>query len=670
MKRKFTFLSISVFCLAATLFAQNSANSLSAMDYYKKGKAFQSEGDYFSATEQYQEAVLLNPNYADVWFALAECSYEMNEMQYALDCLEKSEKSMKNSLEVMRLKGFCYIALGRTKEAYEIFGKVSELYPNDVETMFGLAQLKILEGSFSSAENYYLEALTRQSTNKKALLSLALISLKLGKKQAAQNFINQAIRYHSDESQVYYFASYIALQNNELSQSEKLIKTALSLDADSESANSLYSYILYEQGRFSKALEVCEKRISIERNSESAWYTKALCEYRLGKIDASLFSLNTALKINPQDEMARYVAEFIVCENLSVEDARRVSYAKPHTLYAKDSVQKFDYTSSLFEFIRSLKIDPLNQDSRLSYADWLLSSGYPEYSLEQLKFLQEQGKVSQDVQDRIESYDSYLGQTLAKQWGKNALYLDKNRVSLGFYYYETEKSILHADSTQFCANLLSQSFEAYPYFSIKYDVKGVKSYSESFKDARNKNLDYFAFVHFDENERENTINVEIFSTKTGISCNSWTCYRTGNRKLQNAVQKICESIVASFELRGKIIDRNASQVLIDLGSRDGVKLDSQFLVVKKGAIKNADSKIALEHDKDSELGTVKITKLSEDLCQGDFSRFGYYDRMNVGDEVVIITDEDAEKKHSEFNPNDLMHGFMMSEFSNLLNSIR
>ena len=167
---------ISVFFCFSVLFAQNSA-----LDLYNKAKLLQNKGDYVGAINYYQETLYVNPNYALAWYSLAECSYELNEYTQALSCLENAQKFLHDSIETERLKGFCFIGLGETKKAQEVFESILKKNPNDIETMFGLAQLKVFEGSFSSAEKYYLDALTRQSSNRKALLSLALVSLRLGK---------------------------------------------------------------------------------------------------------------------------------------------------------------------------------------------------------------------------------------------------------------------------------------------------------------------------------------------------------------------------------------------------------------------------------------------------------------------------------------------------------
>ncbi|MGP1588068.1 MAG: tetratricopeptide repeat protein [Treponemataceae bacterium] len=665
---KFGFTVFAFFILLTSLtFAQSKKT---AVDYYNEGKFFQQKGDFLEASVQYQEALFLNPNYADCWFNLAQCAYEISEYSRALTCLEQAEKFTGGNIEVKRLKGFCLIGKGELNDAQKIFEQIISDFPNDIESMFGLAQLKIFEGSFSLAEKYYLEALTRQSNNKKALLSLSLVSLKLGKIKEAENFIKQAITYHSEEEQVYYFASYIELVKGNLVSAERYANTALRINKNYDQAASALSYILFSQGKYEKAKEICDFRIAKNRNLPDAWYLKAVCCYNLGAIEACIKALEKTLIINPQDEIARCALEAVVCENLPIEDKRRSAYAEYHVKSAKESVEKYDSGISLLEYIRALQLDPLNLSVRLSYADWLLNEGYAEYSLEQLKFIQNQGDSSRSISDRIESYDALLCETLGKKWNVNPLYIDKSRVSICFYYFDGAVTILHADSTKFCTMLLADTFDAFPYFNVKAAENSVKTYSQAYKDAKNAGYDYFGIVKYEETERENVLKVDLYCVKTGVVADSWVCYRTGNKKLRSCIQKISNSIAQSFSQRGKIIDRKSNNVLIDLGKRDGISVEDEFLVVKKGNVKIAESGIGLEINPETELGTVKLTFVGEDLSQGTFKQLGYYDQMNISDEVIVINKEDSEEKHKNFNPNDLTSKFSISEFSNLLNSIR
>ena len=657
------FLVLIFLCFSFSLgFANNSA-----LDYFNVGRKFQQQENFTKAIEQYQEALLLNPAYADAWVGLAECAYEIDEYSRALTCLDTANKYYKYNLKIQRLKGFCYIGLGELEEANDIFDEILKKFPNDVESIFGLAQLQAFEGRISSAEKYYTQVLTREESSKKALLSLALISLKLGKFEQADYYINQAINYHHNTPEVYYYASYICVQKGDLSKAEEFIRIAVQFKPTYDRANALLAYILYCQGKYEEAVSICDYRISQNRNNSDAWYLKSCAVYNLGSVEQSIKSLETVLKINPQDEIARFFLEQLVCQYLEIEDSRRENFALYHVKSAQESVEKYNSNSALFEYIRALQIHPLNIDVRLSYSDWLLNEGYPEASLSELKFINTQGKVSQKVSDRIESYESLLEDTLAKRWNVDPFYLDKSRVSIGFYHKKDNLTMLHAEGAKICSNLIADTFTAFPYFKVESKSKAINSYSQAFSDARNSNFDYFGIINFDENDRENSISIDLYVTSTGSLAGKWHVYRSGNKKLSSAVQKIVKDMVSSFAVRGKILDRQGSEILIDLGNRDGINLESTFIVAKKDSLKIADSGVGLVLKNENELGSIQLTEVGEDVSQGIFVQKGFYDKMNPNDEILLVEKDSIKDETSEALADTEIKS---PEFLQMLNSIK
>ena len=88
--------------------------------------------------------------------------------------------------------------------------------------------------------------------------------------------------------------------------------------------------------------------------------------------------------------------------------------------------------------------------------------------------------------------------------------------------------------------------------------------------------------------------------------------------------------------RGLIIDRNAEDVLVDLGSTDGMVKGNVLTVIKAGQIKTPDNTIGLEYADSDILGTITLTEVSEPVSQGRYARGAFFDTMNIKDEVIII----------------------------------
>ena len=59
-------------------------------------------------------------------------------------------------------------------------------------------------------------------------------------------------------------------------------------------------------------------------------------------------------------------------------------------------------------------------------------------------------------------------------------------------------------------------------------------------------------------------------------------------------------------------------------------------VIKAGQIRTPDNTLGLEYSENDILGTIALTEVSESVSQGRYSRAGFYDRMNIKDEVIIV----------------------------------
>ena len=170
MKSKKTLvLSVCLLLLPALVFGAG------ALDKYNLGMEAQANENFYVASQYYLEVTAENPAFTDAWYKLAECSYKLGEFDLALNYLENAEKYEKNNQKIQNLKGMVYVSLGRIDDGRAIFNSILKKYPNDIDAHFGLAEIELYDGKFSGAENQYAEALKRQNSNRKALLSLALV---------------------------------------------------------------------------------------------------------------------------------------------------------------------------------------------------------------------------------------------------------------------------------------------------------------------------------------------------------------------------------------------------------------------------------------------------------------------------------------------------------------
>ena len=618
------------------LFAADSKNVLKL---YNEAVELQNEENWYTASQYFIEVVNSNPAFSDAWFRLADCSYHLGEFDLAFQYLESAEKYEKNKPEIKNLKGMILLALGRTDEARQIFNEVLKKYPSDIDAHFGLAEIELYDGKFSGAENQYTEALKRQNSNRKALLSLALVCAETKRYSQSEKYLRQAMQYYSGEPEVHYLAAIIYTMKGDYKDAEKHARIAVEIRGGYEQAYELLAQIVYLQHRYSEVIDLCDFIISRNRNASSAWYLKGTAQAKLGNTEDAISTWDTGLSVNPQDELMRMMLELTAKNELDFDDVRRKQWASYHLNNARQYDSRYDKAGSTYEYQRALMLDPSNATARLAYADILELNGMHELYLSQLKFVKENAdsELSTGLKDTIEAYDSLLNNTLAKRWKVDAFYLDKIRWNIAVFYTENTSTFNHADSDRLTALACGDVFSGVAITSVKTQVTPVSGYGEAFKNARDNNFDYFVMVSLSEGEDDVSLSATMYSGRTGTETFSEKYYATGNNRFSTVLRRFRNSVLEKLTVRGKILQRNGKTVLIDLGRSENIIKDAEFKIIRKGAVKTADSGSGLFFRDDDVVGMLVVTEAGEEVSEATITSHGFYDRINEGDELVLVS---------------------------------
>ncbi|MCR5724750.1 MAG: tetratricopeptide repeat protein [Treponema sp.] len=649
MKNSVNVLCAALLCvLAAVPLAAQDANP-SSRRFYESGCTKQANGDLYGAAEDFHEALRANLSYGDAWFHLAEVTYDLGDYPLALDYLDSAAKYAKDRTDIQNLRGMTLISLGRLTDARAVFESIIQRFPNDVEARFGLAELDLFDGRFDGARQQYLDALKREQNSRKALLSLALLAFESGNERAADSYIQQALRYHSGESEVHYLAAYLESRAGNLASAERRARAAVQIKKDYTEAYVLLASVLYEEKSWYEVSDICDYLIARDRNTTSAWYLKGLSQYRQGKNTDAIDTLNMALTIDPNDEVMRAVLELIVDETLPLENDRRALWADYHVQKAREYAKAYQGEEARYEYQRALKIDPLNSSVRAEFAETLSRIGLNEQYVTQLKFISENSGESSEqdaeakkpsyeqtrIADTIEAYDSLMKNSLNNKWDIDPFYLDKTRWRVGVYYTDVDVQLVHSDAEEFTARMIKEIFSGIATTSVFVQNSPVSGYGEAFRTARTSGMDYFITLAVDESEREVSLGAVVYSARSGTEVNRFSVFRTGNNRYANVLRSFRRHVLDMLPVRGKIIARSINETLVDVGKTEGMVRGAVLDVVKAGSVHVSDKGPGVIFNDKDKLATITISAVGEEIAQGALVQPGFYDRVNVGDEVLI-----------------------------------
>lgn len=659
-----------------------------AVQSYEEGLSFMEDEDWYKAGECLLAAVNENPSYAEAWYSLSLCSYMLGEFDLVLVQLENAEKYLKDDTRIDNLRGMTLIALEDFSGAREIFEKVLKTYPNNVEARFGLAELDLFDGKYSGAEREYGEALKRQGKNRKALLSLALVSARLGKYDNARHFMESALSYYSGEAEVHYLSAVIYAMKGDVKEAERHCRVSVSINGNYDRAYELLAKALYEQKKYDEVISICDFRISRNRNLSSAWYLKGQALNALGKTSDAIQTWSKALRITPEDEIMRASLELLVNEFVPIEDPRRTELAMYHVNCAKEASSRFDSSQAAWEYQRALKIQPSNEEARLKYAQMLELKGLHEQYLDQLLFVKSgraeeataestgsgssgtcssaasgslgasgsSGATSsaaggasganqastkksyKDVlmDDTIEAYDDILSGSLARKWKVEPFYLDKTRWHIGIYYVKSSMHLNHAEGNRTAALFAKDVFTALSTASVDAEVLEVSGFADAYQRARKNGIDYFVMLNQDEGNRDISLEYSFYSGRTGYLLGENTIYGTGNLRHATVFRRFRAEIMGKLPVIGKIIAREGKVLLSDMGLCENIREGAVFDIVRKGAVRPSGTSYGVEYKENDIFGTYTVTTCSEEISEGILEYKGFYDRVNIGDQLVLL----------------------------------
>lgn len=625
---------------------------------YEKAYSLQKAGQYYSAIEIYQLVLKENKSYNLVFARLAECFYALDEYDQAFDFVEKALSYKQADIELEALKGFILIGLNKNAEAKVLFSKILEKQPNDINAKFGLAEIEISEGRISIARDIYKEILLIRPENKKALLALTIIEHQSNNKKEANKYIKKALKYHGNDEVTSYFAAYINALDGKYETAEAYLDTALKINADYDDALSLLASVLYESERYFEVIRVTDKQIAKNKKAHVAWYIKTLALLKLKRQEEAMQTAKITLALFPTNEVYRMLLEEIAIEALDFEDKFRKELSKYHSEKAEGFNNKNETEKAFFEYRRALKMYPYDLKSREAYAKLLLRKGYPQRYFDELQFIKSIGNPSTKITDAIESYGKILDSSLIKKWNIDDLYLDKNHISLGLFFSKDGSTTFLPDTGSLVTNAIGDIFSYNRRFKINVYTENPTTYTDAFKMARENGDAYFALIKINESNSDLTLTMELYISRTGSLAKTFNVYRSDNDRYSLSIRRLSTLVASSMPILGVILERWQHNVLVDIGKNDFTNDEMQnakFEIVDKTKVKANKDELSIVYDEDAVLGYFNITKMEEDVSEGEIRERGFYDKINKGDYIIMKKTNEKEEVELMLKPKGMSY---------------
>ncbi len=249
------------FLLAFPIPIQNTPSSI---DEFQQGQKALAQHDFAAAKRLFSSAAKANPKDPAVWFYLGVACSELNELESAVQDLEKAQRLAPNRAEVDFNLALLYWRTGDIAKAKQAYRAGFAISPNDPAALQNYASLLIKTGENDKAIAPLLTLKNVSGLALPARVSLIECYLKTDNPEAAERELDDLLRSSlADPAQQTKIAA-VLIENNDLSAAEKVLRGSLKLDPAQPKAYAALGLVLLNQKRYKDAAGSFETAFHLE----------------------------------------------------------------------------------------------------------------------------------------------------------------------------------------------------------------------------------------------------------------------------------------------------------------------------------------------------------------------------------------------------------------------
>jgi len=290
------------------------ATGLKADDFFIQAGDKSQKGDYQGTLQAFNQAIQLNPNYAEAYYNRGTTRYELGDKQGAIADYDQALRINPQLSQAYSNRGAARYELGDKQGAVADFNQAFRINPNDAIAYSnrGIARYEL--GDKQGAIADYNQALRINPKLFKAYLNRGAARLGLEDKQGAIADFNQALQINPNYAQAY---------NN-----RGVVRFGLKDN----------------QG----AIADLNQALRINPNFPEAYFNRGLARYELGDKQGAIADYNETLRINPNYILAYLTRGFIRSE-FGDNQGASADYNQAMRIDSNNTIQQFRQLSNGFK---------------------------------------------------------------------------------------------------------------------------------------------------------------------------------------------------------------------------------------------------------------------------------------------------------------------------------
>jgi tetratricopeptide (TPR) repeat protein len=275
-----------------------------ADDFFIQGGDKYQKGDYQGAVAAYNQAIQLNPNYAEAYNNRGNARDELGDKQGAIADFNEALRINPNDAYAYYNRGLTRSELGDKQGAIADFNEALRINPNYAYAYYNRGLTRSELGDKQGAIADYNQALRINPNDANAYNNRGVARSKLGDKQGAIADYNQALRINPNDANAY---NNRGVARSKLGDKQGAIadyNQALRINPNLAEAYHNRGATRDDLGDKQGAITDYSQALRINPNYAGAYSNRGLARYELGDKQGAIADYNQALRINPNDANA------------------------------------------------------------------------------------------------------------------------------------------------------------------------------------------------------------------------------------------------------------------------------------------------------------------------------------------------------------------------------
>jgi tetratricopeptide (TPR) repeat protein len=355
------------------------------------GDIFLAEGDVKTSKKYYQEAIVYNESFSDVWTNLANLNFSAGHYKDALNNYQRSLEIDATQSDAWYHSGLIWEIAGNYREAEFCF-RTAELYPPQAEELgFHLANVLQKQHRSQEALFKYNQCLNRNPDDIKALFNVGTAYLSLSDFEKAHEFYEKVLKLDPDYIVAVHRNTGLAyhLQKHYFQAIEEF-QTALKKDPGVANLHLHLGEVLFDLKDYSAAVHKFRMALKIDPTLSQAYLNLGNIFKIKGETVEALELFQKAIETNPLSAKAYY----------------------DQAVLMKEQNQHVDSIVSFRESLR-LAFDYLK--ARVQYGTVFLEQGRIDEAIEQFELVLEQQSNHEEARQYL-SHACLLRESFTRGW--------------------------------------------------------------------------------------------------------------------------------------------------------------------------------------------------------------------------------------------------------------